>query len=387
MALRNYLLLGFLMLCGFVVVGQLYITIPLTSDIASSFGVAPGSATLAGSAFGFGYAAGFLIFGPLSDRYGRKRVILAGLLATALITVVVGAMHSFGLLLAARVAQGLAASAFPPAALSLVAEELPASHRPLGISLMSFAFLGAAPIAQFFAGEVGDLALMMFIVAPLYVIGAAGLQFAAKGGRTALPAATPGTGAKSGFGTLLTNPAIVSGWLAAFTVLFGFVYFHAAAHAQNGGLGIDLQSLRLIGLPPLLLTLAAASVTRKFGAPTTARIGLIVMVGAFAVSAAGTASAVLAASFVLSVGVALAVPGLIATVAGQAGNENRGLALAIYSFTMFIGASLAAPATQVLVSRGVSQIWVLPALLLVGAVFTITASIRRKTLSPTSTSS
>lgn len=386
MALRNYLLLGFLMLCGFAVVGQLYLTIPLTSDIAASFGIAPGSATLAGSAFGFAYAAGFLIFGPLSDRYGRKRVILAGLLVTALLTVIVGAMQSFGLLLAARVAQGLAASAFPPAALSLVAEELPASHRPLGISLMSFAFLGAAPVAQLFAGEVGDLRLMMFIVAPLYVIGAAGLQFAAKGGRTVLPASTPATGARGGFATLLTNPAIVSGWLAAFTVLFGFVYFHASALALKGGAGMDLQTLRLIGLPPLLLTLGAASITRRFGASMTARIGLSVMAGAFALSAAGTESAILGASAILSSGVALAVPGLIATVAGQANNENRGLALAIYTFTMFVGASLAAPATQVLVANGTSHIWVLPALLLVGAVFIIAASIRRKPVSSTSTS-
>ncbi|WP_192800296.1 MFS transporter [Brucella anthropi] len=385
MALRNYLLLGFLMLGGFTVVGQLYVTIPLVSDIASRFSVAPGSAALAGSAFGFAYAAGFLIFGPLSDRYGRKRVILAGLVVTALVTLLVATVQSFGLLLAARAVQGLAASTFPPAALSLVAEDLPPSHRPLGISLMSFAFLGAAPIAQFFAGEVGLLPSIMFIITPLYLIGAAGLAFVAKADQ--VKASTMGgSAAKAGFGSLLSHPAIPSGWLAAFTVLFGFVSFHGGAQALNAGLGLDLQTLRLVGLPPLLLTLAAAPITRRFGPSITARIGLIVMAVALIIATIGTANAVLTASVVLSSGVALAVPGLIATIAGQASNENRGLALAIYTFTLFLGASIAPPVAQVLASYGTGPIWLLPAILLAVAVIAITVSIRRKPLSTSATS-
>ncbi len=386
MALRNYILLGFLMLCGFTVVGQLYVTIPLVSDIASRFNVAPGSAAFAGSAFGFAYAAGFLIFGPLSDRYGRKRVILIGLVVTAIVTVLIGTVQSFGLLLAARVAQGLAASTFPPAALSLVAEDLPPSHRPFGISLMSFAFLGAAPIAQFFAAEVGVLPLIMFAITPFYLIGAAGLQLVAKADPQKLSTPTGNPAAKAGFGSLWGNPAIPSGWLAAFTVLFGFVAFHSGAQALNGGLGLDLQTLRLIGLPPLLLTLAAAPITRRFGPSVTARIGLTIMVGALLLAAIGTAGAVLAASVVLSSGVALAVPGLIATIAGQASNENRGLALAIYTFTLFLGASIAPPVAQALVSYGTGPIWLFPAILLAVAILVLTASIRRKSL-PTSVSS
>lgn len=385
MALRNYLLLGFLMLCGFTVVGQLYVTIPLVSDIASRFGVAPGSATLAGSAFGFAYAAGFLILGTLSDRYGRKRVILTGLVVTALVTLLIGAVQNFGLLLAARTVQGLAASTFPPAALSLVAEDLPPSHRPLGISLMSFAFLGAAPIAQYFAGEVGLLPSIMFIITPLYLIGAVGLQFVVRADQVTVSAAG-GLAAKASFGSLLSNPAMPSGWLAAFTVLFGFVSFHGGAQALNAGLGLDLQTLRLVGLPPLLLTLAAAPITRKFGPSVTARIGLAVMVVALLVATIGTANAVLTASIVLSSGVALAVPGLIATIAGQATNENRGLALAIYTFTLFLGASIAPPVAQALATYGSGPIWFLPAILLVAAVFAITVSIRRKPLSTSTTS-
>jgi YNFM family putative membrane transporter len=377
MALRCYLLLGLLMFCGFSVVGQLYVTIPLVSDIAARFGVAPSSAAFAGSAFGFAYAVGFLIFAPLSDRYGRKRVILIGLVVTAILTIIVGAVQGFGLLLVARAAQGLAASTFPPAALSLIAEELPPSYRPLGISLMSFAFLGAAPIAQFFAAEVGILQSIMFMITPLYLIGALGLQFFATSDQSKVPAPGENAAVKAGFGSLLNNPAILAGWLAAFTVLFGFVSFHGGAQAINGTLGLDLQRLRLIGLPPLLLTLAAALITRRFGPSVTARLGLAIMAFALVAAAVATTSAVLAASVILSCGVAFSVPGLIATIAGQASNANRGLALAIYSFTLFLGASVAPPTAQALAGIGIVPLWLLPAALLAVAILGTTLAIQR----------
>ena len=181
MTFRNGFLLVLLMLCGFIIVGQLYVTIPLVADIADQFGIEPAQAALVGSAFGFAYAAGFLVFGPLSDRYGRKPILVLGLLAVAAATVLVSVATSFGLLLLARAIQGFAASSFPPAALSLTAEALPPQHRPFGISLMSFAFLAAAPLAQFFAVQSGDgLSVMMLELAPIYVLGALGLFFAVK---------------------------------------------------------------------------------------------------------------------------------------------------------------------------------------------------------------
>lgn len=376
MTVRHASLLMLLMSCGFLVVGQLYVTIPLVADIAGRFGITPANAVLSGSAFGFAYAAGFLIFGPLSDRYGRKRVILAGLIATAVATFLVGLAPNFAMLLSARAIQGFAASTFPPAALSLVAEELPPQHRPLGVSLMSFAFLGAAPLAQFFAAQSGGgLPIIMFELSSFYLIGAVGLFFAAKSGGNAQTAQTRNS--ESRLIQLLRDPLIVSGWAAAITVLFGFVVFHAGAQALGGGAGIDLQTLRLIGLPPLLLAFAAAPMTQRFGPTLTARLGLIIAALALVVAAVGGVVALTAASVVLSGGVALAVPGLIATVAGRATNVNRGLALAIYSFCLFLGASFAPPVTQSLVGFGLLPLWLLPAGLLLTAAIGITATNRR----------
>ena len=369
---RHIYLLLLLMLCGFLVGGQLYVTIPLVADVAARFDIALERAALIGSAFGFAYAMGFLVFGPLSDRYGRRQLILFGLTATALATLLVSWAQSFEMLLASRAAQGFVAAAFPPAALSLIAEELPPAQRTFGVSLMSFAFLGAAPLAQVFAAGM-DVGLpgIMLRLAPFYLLAAIILAFATRTGTRRIPQKASSRGHLA---LLLSDPAILAAWAAAVTVLFGFVSLHAGAQTLGGALDIDLQTLRLIGLPPLLLTFAAGPLTHRYGSTVTARLGLVLASLGLMLAAVGTSLTVMSASIVLSAGVALAVPGLIATVAGRATNANRGLALALYTFSLFIGASLAPPLSQALAQFGTVPLWLFPAGLLLIAALGITAT-------------
>lgn len=71
-----------------------------------------------------------------------------------------------------------------------------------------------------------------------------------------------------------------------------------------------------------------------------------------AVAVVGTPVALTVASIGLSTGLALAVPGLIATIAGRTGQTARGFALAVYTFSLFVGASIAAPVAQGLIPWG-----------------------------------
>ena len=365
MTVRTGTLLTILMACGFIVVGQLYVTIPSIGATADRFGVSPAAAASIGSAFGFAYAAGFFIFGPLSDRYGRRRVLALGLVSVAGATVLVGLAPSFGLLISARVLQGVAASTFPPAALSLVAESLPPAQRPFGISLMSFAFLGAAPAAPFLAAQSGqDLPTIMLGLAPLYLAGAAALYALATA--RPVPAAEAAGPLRRQLPVLLADRHLVAAWAAAPTILFAFVAFHTAAQALEAADGvIDVQTLRLAGLPPLLLTFLAAPLIGRFGPAATARLGLTLSALSMAVAVVGTPVALTVASIGLSTGLALAVPGLIATVAGRTGQTARGLALAVYTFSLFVGASIAAPVAQGLTPWGGGLVMLLPVGLLV----------------------
>jgi EmrB/QacA subfamily drug resistance transporter len=95
-------------------------------------------------------AAGFtLLFGRIADLYGRRRLFLAGMALLGLSSLAGGLATSPGLLLAARVAQGLATAAVTPAALSLLTtsfSEGPLRARALGLNgaLMSAGFTSGA---------------------------------------------------------------------------------------------------------------------------------------------------------------------------------------------------------------------------------------------------
>lgn len=372
---RHLILVAFLMLTSLIVVGQLYLTIPLSGDIAKLFGTDLSAAAWAGTAFGLAYAAGFLVWGPLSDRFGRRIILLCGLVATTVATALLGMAGSLGWFLAGRALQGFFASSFPPVALSLVGEALPPERRPLGVSLISFAFLVAAPVAQFVGVSLtASPTGLMLGLAPLYLVMAVGLALALPGNAGgAVGGAVPAEGRMA---SLLANPVVVTGWLAALTVLFGFVTFQAGT-AMEVGDGFDPQVVRVVGLPPLALSLVAAPLSKRWGAPVTARIGLIISAAGLVLAGAGGSLTVVAAVLVAG-GVGLAVPGLIATLGGAASDHNRGLALSIYTFSLFVGASLASPVATALASAGPALLYGIPAVLLVAAAGGITLGFGRQ---------
>ncbi|KUN72542.1 hypothetical protein AQJ46_11960 [Streptomyces canus] len=74
---------------GVLMVGQMYTVLALLHPMATALGTTPEQVTWAATAFGFAYAGGFLLAGPLSDRYGSRAVITAGLVAATAATLAV----------------------------------------------------------------------------------------------------------------------------------------------------------------------------------------------------------------------------------------------------------------------------------------------------------
>ena len=97
------------------------IMLPALPQIAASFGVAdPNAQQLVVTDYLLGFAAGQLLFGPLSDRFGRRPVLFAGLGVYALGAFACVVAGSFETLLAARFAQGLAGAAARVIAVAVV---------------------------------------------------------------------------------------------------------------------------------------------------------------------------------------------------------------------------------------------------------------------------
>ena len=98
------------------VLAQLYASIPLLAPVSSAFRA---NATFALSlCFSLAYAVGFLIWGPVSDRYGRKKVVVLSLSVLTLATFGCAFAPTLGMLAILRACQGMAAAGFAPVAQS-----------------------------------------------------------------------------------------------------------------------------------------------------------------------------------------------------------------------------------------------------------------------------
>ena len=118
--------LAVLVSCALLVLMQLYLAIPLAPVMAEAFGGdGAGAAAALGSAYALAYGLGFLIFGPVSDRYGRKPVLVPGMAALAVATASLSAASSLPMVAVLRSVQGLLAASFAAVALAYVGEALP----------------------------------------------------------------------------------------------------------------------------------------------------------------------------------------------------------------------------------------------------------------------
>lgn len=104
----------------------------------------------------FGFGGAQLFFGTLSDRFGRRPVLLAGLAAYFIFSLGAAAATSFPLLMLARALQGVGAAASRVLAISIVRDRFAGRQMARVMSLVFIVFL-AVPII---APSLGQLILL-----------------------------------------------------------------------------------------------------------------------------------------------------------------------------------------------------------------------------------
>lgn len=124
-----------LALCGIAAFLNIYTPQPLLSDLASHFGLAPAATTSCISATTLGIAMAAPFAGGLSDRWGRKRVIVLATAVLALPTLLCAFSTSFQVLVALRFVQGLLIPAIFSAASAYVGDEFNPQALPAKIGI------------------------------------------------------------------------------------------------------------------------------------------------------------------------------------------------------------------------------------------------------------
>lgn len=152
---------------GFANFSLIYFVQPLLPDLSAWFRAPEAAAGLALSATTAAMMVGLLLAGPLSDRFGRRRLIAGSLLFAGALTAAGAVMPTWELFLAARAASGLTLAALPAVALAYVRDSMPAGiHlRANAIYIAGTAVGGAAgrllplPLATLGGWQTAALAL------------------------------------------------------------------------------------------------------------------------------------------------------------------------------------------------------------------------------------
>ncbi|YCK39135.1 MFS transporter [Actinomadura sp. ATCC 39365] len=323
--------------------GQLYIVIPLLHDMVTGWHTSPGGLTWLVTAFGAGYGVGFLVFGPLSDRYGRRRLLMAGLPLAALTSALVALSPNVEVALVLRALQGVAVAMFPPAGMAYLAERLEPRRRVIAIAAVTGAFLASAVLLQVAA----QVLVEMIGWRGLFLLSAAGFALAGLGLRAVMLPDLP----REAAGSLLSAYRAVPGllfdrvlalrYLATVMLMAGFVAVYTGLQIYGGTSSADLLTLRASGLPSIVLMPVLMPWLARI--PTTARAAAFLAVGALALAAVAFSGAgALGLVLLLAVYVAAitgGLPSMNEAISAQAG-PARGTALALFSFALAVGGSV-----------------------------------------------
>ncbi|MDF2996646.1 MAG: Bcr/CflA family efflux transporter [Xanthobacteraceae bacterium] len=132
--------------------------LPALPEIGHALGIDTANHTqLVVTAYLLGFGVAQIIYGTLSDRFGRKPVLLFGLAIYVVASVVAAFAGSFGVMMAARAAQGIGAAASRVLAMSIVRDCYSGRQMARVMSLAFIVFL-AVPIL---APSVGQLIMLV----------------------------------------------------------------------------------------------------------------------------------------------------------------------------------------------------------------------------------
>jgi MFS transporter, DHA1 family, multidrug resistance protein len=154
--------------------------LPALPAIRSAFQIADANRPqMVLSTFLLGFGVGQFVMGPLSDRFGRRPVLLGGMIIYSVASLLAIAAQSFELLLLARALQGIGTSATRVIATSIVRDCYAGRRMASVMSLAMMVFIAVPVIAPSFGQAVLLLAQWRGIFIALMLYGVIALAWSA----------------------------------------------------------------------------------------------------------------------------------------------------------------------------------------------------------------
>jgi predicted MFS family arabinose efflux permease len=367
---------------SFFVVGQLHMVIPLSHAMARDWHAGTASVTWVATLFALTYAVGQLVFGPLSDRLGRRAVMTSGLLAMAAVTAAIGTADSLATGLVLRGLQGFGAASFAVVALAYVADRVEPGPRAIALTALTSSFFAAAIVGQVVAQSIeallgwravfwGSAAVLVAVALCLRAV----LLPDAASTRTSLRT-TVGV-----MGALVLDRRMALLLVATVSVLGGFVALYMGLELMGppGIVGDEgaLLALRASGLPAIVAVPLCAPLLARYRPTLRAIVALLA-------AAAITAGLLVVGNGVVAIGLLLVLfvaaiavlsPALVEAIGSHAASA-RGSSVALCTFFLLLGASAGPQLVSLLHGRSFDTLLLVLVAMFLGAAVLVAAADR-----------
>ncbi|MDQ6713570.1 MAG: MFS transporter [Candidatus Dormibacteraeota bacterium] len=317
---------------------------PLLIPIAASFHVSLAAVSGVASLYYLAYGLMPPLYGVLSDRFGRVRVIRAALVGTALADVLSVLSPNLTALLVARFVTGGIACGVFPTTLVYLADRFPFNVRQHAITnVLVFVALGTT------AGTLGAgltahvLGWRYFFLVPGAI--ALGVAAALRGTPESLVTRSSQNPVKQVAGVLRHGWALLLLALAVLVgaVMFGFVtYLAPALEAKGQSPAIAGAVVASYGVSVLFCTrVLFGSIARRTPAALILGGGAALLLIGYLIAAATQSTVGILAASVLAGGAYAFMQSTFQTWATDVVPEARGTATSLFATTIFAGAALA----------------------------------------------
>ena len=240
---------------------------PLYAVYEREFGFSSAVLTLVFATYALVLAPSLLVFGQLSDRLGRRRVMAAGFVTATLGLVLFAVASSLGWLFAARAVQGLAVGMISGAAAAALVELDPAPQEDRAALFASLAQAGGSASGPLVAGMLAEWAPARLVL-PFALFASLGVA------ATVVALAIPEPGRVTGGRFHIVRPSVPP----AIRVLFARVSVTGAAVWATAALFLsvvpsyaadllDTSNLALLGAISALMLATSCAARSRSGGP------------------------------------------------------------------------------------------------------------------------
>ncbi|MBT2225819.1 multidrug effflux MFS transporter [Nonomuraea sp. NEAU-A123] len=353
---RPILLLGILGLLTAVAPLAIDMYVPGFPELGRELAAGEPTVQMSMSAFLIGLVAGQLVIGPLSDGLGRRRLLVTGTAAFALLSACCALMPTAPLLVAGRFLQGCAGAAGLVLARAVLTDRFAGPRLPVYFSILAM-ILGVAPVlGPLLGGMIVTAYGWRAVFWALTALGLVMLAATLLGVPESLPPArrSPG-GLRPAFASMaaLLRQRAFTGYTLTLGLAAGamFVYIGGSSYVFQNGFGLSAVQYGLVfsvNAAAMLVASAGFGLTARRVALPALLSGYLAIgtLGALALVIQATLAPTLAGTWLCLAVMLFGIGGIfpaVTTITQTIGHARAGAASALSGAAAYLFGALAAP--------------------------------------------